>query len=218
MTTPFHITGPGRYRTHGGRHEPARIVVITRTCPERHGDNWIAWGGYFEDEPACPEHWKCDGVYYYESVEKVDRLLIERLPDEPNSQAILDSSRPMFADAKAGDRVYSFTRGWGVISEIREGTGYGIYVSFKKNTRETYTFEGRRFLEDRVPSLFWDEVYITPPPQPKRKVTKTDEAWKVHLPSGNEALFFSEANADACVSQSEGAFKVKLTGAYEVEE
>lgn len=81
----------------------------------------------------------------------------------------------MFKDAKVGDRVWSVTCGWGTIDYGKWSATYPLHVQFDIHRAKIYTLDGYSDLSDTGPSLFWDEVKITPPPRPKRmkKVNKT---------------------------------------------
>jgi len=86
----------------------------------------------------------------------------------------------MFEDAKVGDRVWSIVYGWGKIKQADVdivGPDFKLEVEFL-NSRDrneshiyiVYTLEGKNGLSDKYPTLFWDEVKITPPPKPKKEV------------------------------------------------
>lgn len=78
--------------------------------------------------------------------------------------------KPMFADVKAGDRVWGVADHWGTVEKIR---GEDFVVRFDRGVTASFSFEGKVYPNDGYPSLFWDEVKIIPPPRPKRRVTKT---------------------------------------------
>lgn len=72
-----------------------------------------------------------------------------------------------FTDAKAGDRVWSITEGWGVIRERRRPpTSYPLYVDFDNGNHKTYTLWGKYNYKDHGPTLFWDEVKTETPEKP----------------------------------------------------
>ena len=78
-------------------------------------------------------------------------------------------NKPMFHDAKVGDRVWSIEFGWGKITDISIDK---LLVCFKGNSSVAYHHTGQYFYANANPTLFWDEVTITPPPKPKCKVQK----------------------------------------------
>ena len=63
-----------------------------------------------------------------------------------------------FSNSKVGDKVYTISKGWGVVDEIDNSGMYSITVMFDEHTRNTYTKEGKEYEEDINPNLFWDEV------------------------------------------------------------
>lgn len=63
-----------------------------------------------------------------------------------------------FSNSKVGDKVYTISKGWGVVDEIDNSEMYNITVMFDEHTRNTYTKEGKEYEEDINPNLFWDEV------------------------------------------------------------
>lgn len=63
-----------------------------------------------------------------------------------------------FSNSKVGDKVYTISKGWGVVDEIDNSEMYSITVMFDEHTRNTYTKEGKEYEEDINPNLFWDEV------------------------------------------------------------
>ncbi|HUH58245.1 MAG TPA: hypothetical protein VL020_07035 [Pseudomonadales bacterium] len=72
-----------------------------------------------------------------------------------------------FSDAKAGDRVWSLTEGWGTILErFRSRAEYPLVVEFDNRSQKTYTLWGLLHYKDLNPALFWDEVKIETPEKP----------------------------------------------------
>jgi hypothetical protein len=65
--------------------------------------------------------------------------------------------------------------GWGTVGEIKEDDSWSIRVEFDNGNNEAFNKEGKIYEENAFPTLFWDEVHITPPPRPKRMVKK--EGW-----------------------------------------
>jgi hypothetical protein len=88
----------------------------------------------------------------------------------------------MFKDAKVGDRVWSLLHGWGKIIDVNldlTGRGvdyesYPIKAMFDDNYDGSFTVDGK-FNDSKYGNqvLFWDEVKITPPPKPKKIISKT---------------------------------------------
>ena len=72
-----------------------------------------------------------------------------------------------FSDAKAGDKVWSLTEGWGTILErFRSRAEYPLVVGFENREQKTYTLWGQLHFKDLNPTLFWDEVKIETPVKP----------------------------------------------------
>ena len=85
-----------------------------------------------------------------------------------------------FTDAKEGDRVWSLTEGWGVITaRYASRTTYPLNVKFEKGPYRTYTLWGMLHFADLNPTLFWDEVKIEIPnkPVPKLEVDTKVLVW-----------------------------------------
>lgn len=91
----------------------------------------------------------------------------------------------MFSKAKVGDRVWSLLWGWGIISKVdQQEHPYPIRVEFDIDEVEWFTLCGKYLLEHINPTLFLDEVKITPP-HPKLAVDtpilvrdEDDEDWQ----------------------------------------
>lgn len=73
-----------------------------------------------------------------------------------------------FENARVGDRVWCSINGWGIVSLIDKGSNYPIEVYFDNGQDDSYTFCGNAFVHSVWRTLFWDEVEIIAPPQPKR--------------------------------------------------
>lgn len=80
----------------------------------------------------------------------------------------------MFKNAKVGDKVWSISRGWGVVIDIYNRSTYSIKVRFDKGGNFSYTCEGRYLEDDLNPALFWDEVRFVPPPKPAQQMTQAE--------------------------------------------
>lgn len=65
-----------------------------------------------------------------------------------------------FDNARVGDRVFDLLKGWGTIVEIRKNEEYPIYVNADIDSFCTFTLDGKRYVKDLTPTLFWSEVNI----------------------------------------------------------
>lgn len=75
----------------------------------------------------------------------------------------------MFKNAKVGDRVWDYLCGWGTIIETSNDNRpfYPLRVKFKKKEEEgTYTFDGKRYIDELNQRLFWDEIKFEIPEIP----------------------------------------------------
>ena len=75
----------------------------------------------------------------------------------------------MFRKARIGDKVWDYTKGWGIISNdclIQNNRDFPVIVEFKNSTKESYSFDGKKHYEDLNPSLFWDEIKFEVPEKP----------------------------------------------------
>lgn len=130
-----------------------------------------------------------------------------------------------FSNAEVGDRVWELKKGWGTIYAILPNilpntmNSYSIEVRHDNGSIETYTISGLRQKYDITQSLFWDEVKITPPSRPKRKVKKVYEAW-VNIYSDGLIIhrYSSEEEADNCAGRSRIGKAYHVIHEYEVEE
>ena len=72
-----------------------------------------------------------------------------------------------FSDAKAGDKVWSLTHGWGVVTaRLEPHTPYPLAVEYEDRSYRTYTLWGLLHFTDLNPTLFWDEVKVEIPEKP----------------------------------------------------
>ena len=72
-----------------------------------------------------------------------------------------------FSDAKVGDRVWSLTQGWGVITAHRTPLyQYPLTVEFENGEDERYTLWGLCDINNLNPTLFWDKIKIEIPEKP----------------------------------------------------
>lgn len=83
----------------------------------------------------------------------------------------------MFKDAKVGDRVWSVGNGWGTVRRITRDEKFPIKVAFDNGDTGSFILDGKEFVDNSYPTLFWDEVKITPPPRPKRKEKRVIEGY-----------------------------------------
>jgi hypothetical protein len=83
----------------------------------------------------------------------------------------------MFRDAKVGDRIWNVVQGWGEVIQIDNDPIYPLGIQFENGITEKFTLDGKGNRRDKYPCLYWDEIQITPPPKPKRKVKRTVEGW-----------------------------------------
>ena len=84
-----------------------------------------------------------------------------------NNSNTSSTKKVTFTDAKAGDRVWSITEGWGVVKKrTSPHDPYPLVVEFENGTHIIYTLWGRRYNSDLNPTLFWDEVKIEAPEKP----------------------------------------------------
>jgi hypothetical protein len=90
---------------------------------------------------------------------------------------MMDFSKNDFSKAKIGDEVWSIHQGWGVVKEINLHEQYPIGVSFRGETCQTFTFDGRCWIGHKYPTLFWNEIQFEIPERPKRKVKKEITVW-----------------------------------------
>ena len=68
-------------------------------------------------------------------------------------------------EIKLGDRVWHILLGWKTVSRIVPEAAYPIRMGgYSLNS------DGHESDTDKNPSIFWDEVHITPPPKPKPEI------------------------------------------------
>ena len=68
-------------------------------------------------------------------------------------------------EIKPGDRVWHILQGWKTVSRIVPEAAYPIRMGGYSLNSDGYESD-----TDKSPSIFWDEVHITPPPKPKREI------------------------------------------------
>lgn len=73
-------------------------------------------------------------------------------------------------EVKVGSRLWSIQTGWGVASlSVDPASGYPIIIG-----NSSFSRDGKVYKTDVNRSLFWNEVTITPPAPPKKKVKVWD--------------------------------------------
>jgi hypothetical protein len=75
----------------------------------------------------------------------------------------------MFSNAKVGDRVWSFDKGWGTIQGFDNNPKYPILVDLDDSSSRSYTYDGKYFDNDINPNLFWNELKFEIPSKPVHK-------------------------------------------------
>lgn len=98
-----------------------------------------------------------------------------------NNTDTTSAKKVTFSDAKAGDKVWSLTHGWGVVTaRLEPHTPYPLAVEFVDRSYRTYTLWGLLHFTDFNPTLFWDEVkFVTPEkPMPALQVDTKVLVWE----------------------------------------
>ena len=82
----------------------------------------------------------------------------------------------MFKKAEIGDRVYDLLKGWGTVVNINPKDNYPIHVDSDVDSFCTFTYDGKRDIKDKNPTLFWSEIEYEIPKKPisTRKVLEED--------------------------------------------
>lgn len=57
---------------------------------------------------------------------------------------------------KVGQRVWEFSRGWGTVDKILDGSPYPIHIIFETGEEESYTFDGKEY-ESASRTVFFRE-------------------------------------------------------------
>lgn len=81
-----------------------------------------------------------------------------------------------FNNIRIGDEVFSIMHGWGKVIQL-SNIVKSFYVRFNNGIDRWVWFDGKTDQSHLTPSVFWDEVKIIPPTNPKRKVEKIIEGW-----------------------------------------
>lgn len=106
----------------------------------------------------------------------------------------------MFSNAKVGDKVWSFTKGWGTIIDTQYSTEYPIRVQYSKNRTDHYTICGRFCNNDTNQSIFWDEIKFDVPKKtlPKLEVDTKVVVWHQDS-SAKYKRYFHSFSDDGCI-------------------
>ena len=113
-----------------------------------------------------------------------------------------------FSKAKAGDKVWNFTWGWGIVDNMgnQDCQPFPLCVHFDGIGIKTFDFEGRLFYEP-TPTLFWNEFKIPKEafekPKPKLEVDTPVWVWD-NCKSEKLLRFFSHFNNGRIYTFSEG--------------
>ena len=156
---------------------------------------------------------------------KSKRRLLDKHKEKKMEETKAPVKKQYLEGIKVGDKVWEYLSGWGEVLQVYTGDcDYPIKVSFGDGCYDDYDFNGRNYRE-KNPTLFWDEVKMTPPPRPKRKVKK--KFWvnvyqKVdgcdhEYSLGSETLYNSEDEA----VRKQGTWSLRVIAvavAFEVEE
>jgi len=120
-------------------------------------------------------------------------------------------------EVKVGDRLWSLCIGWVIVANVN-ADGTILAKPSYPTTEWCWTVDGKKFhnTKEALRDIYWDEVKITPPPKPKRKVKKVIEKW-MNLNDGILSSVWSTEES-ARENLRLGHIMVKLTGEYEVEE
>jgi hypothetical protein len=111
----------------------------------------------------------------------------------------------IFEDAKVGDRVWSFVRGWGKIVSVDHSIVHPIVAMFPKYGVKAYDLDGKYYDDDINPELYWDEVRLeSPEPIPNLKVDTKVIVWS-DPHSRHERYFshFDECGKMLCFADGE---------------
>jgi hypothetical protein len=117
-----------------------------------------------------------------------------------------------FAGVKVGDRVFHYASGWTTVSIV---TPEAFYTAPRrgKSLSGPYTLYGKVKESDPNPVVFWDEVKVTPPERPKRKVMKTVKQYGHIVKDGSVVTYISKEAAGIWTKEP-----LLFTISYEVEE
>ncbi len=104
-----------------------------------------------------------------------------------------------FEKAKVGDKVWGVSRGWGEIRKIEsDGNTYPLDVYFDKGESFSFNRAGKYLVGDKFQSLFWDEVKIVAPEQPKQVPPKDAKVLVWDTSGFKKNPRYSTGNLDTC--------------------
>lgn len=87
-------------------------------------------------------------------------------------------------EVKVGDRVWDMRRGWGEVGAIdAENTDHPICVRWVEDF-EWFTKEGKEYIEEETPTLFWQPIEFEIPKKPKQK--PKEKAWQWICKAGHK--------------------------------
>lgn len=107
----------------------------------------------------------------------------------------------MFRNAKVGDRVWDFLKGWGTVIDISWDEDYPIFVKFDYEEFKTcFTYKGFADKDDKKPRLFWDEIKFEIPEKPFDLEKELRELDKIEFRTGKDNYFLAWSNKWECIN------------------
>lgn len=116
-----------------------------------------------------------------------------------------------------GDRVWDcILDKWGTVAAINNAYAHSVVVVFDNTGKSsTYTNDGRYYIEDVRPRLYFDRFdFPPPPPRPKKRVEKT--GWINIYPNGFWSRLYSSYEEAREYAGNNSIDTVQVT--YHVEE
>ena len=87
-------------------------------------------------------------------------------------------------EVKVGDKVWHWFEGWGEVTELDDkNTNYPICVQWEEDY-EWFTKDGKAYLEEKTPILFWQPIEFETPKKPEQK--PKEKAWQWVCKSGDK--------------------------------